>query len=211
MKISDIPVFNKHLLFLVLLPLLSLPTILLAKNLGTFGTTYPILEPDALGEIEKRTKEVDWEQFFNKEKYEKTVKSYRPPNLKTLPRSETTNTFTVNMSYILNTDIPDGNGGILYPRGYAFNPLDHVFVPTIIIVLNGNDTEQVEWFKASKYAGDTKVTLLLTEGPYFELSENLKRPVFYANQKIIDRFKLKTVPSVVMQKKSLMEVQEIAL
>lgn len=203
--------FNRPLLLLLLLGFLSVPNTLLAKNSGTFGTTYPIIEPNALDEIEKRARAVDWGKTFNKDQYEKTVKSYRPSDLKPLPRTEITNAFTVNMTYTLKTDIPDGNGGILYPSGYAFNPLDHIFVPRIIIILNGNDSEQVAWFKSSEFAEDTKVTLLITEGPYFVLSEQLKRPVFYANQKIIDRFQLKAVPSVVMQKRSLMEVQEIAL
>lgn len=202
--------FSQHSVLFIVLALLSPIHTLSAKDLGSFGTTYPILEPDALKEIETRAGEVDWGKTFNKEKYEKIIKSYRPDNLQKLPRAERTKTFFVNMTYTLKMNIPDGNGGTLYPKGYAFNPLDHVFVPKIIIILNGNDSEQVEWFKSSEFAEDIKVTLLLTEGPYFELSERLKRPVFYANQKIIDRFQLKAVPSVVIQKRSVMEVEEIA-
>ncbi len=201
-------------IFIFVLPLvvcLIAPSSLFAIELGSFGTTYSIIEPDALTEIEKRAGEVDWGSIFNKEHVEKTVKSYRPSDLQKLPRAVETNTFTVNMAYTLDMDIPDGKGGILYPRGYSFNPLNHVFLPTILIVLNGNDAEQVTWFKSSDFAKDTKVTLLLTEGPYYELTEQMDRPVFFADQKLIKRLKLKAVPSIVMQKKTLMEVQEIAV
>ena len=43
------------------------------------------------------------------------------------------------------------------------------------------------------------------------VAKRIKRPVFYANRKIIDRFRLKEVPSIIRQKGQLMEVTEIAL
>lgn len=182
-----------------------------AKNLGTFGATYPIAEPDALDEIVRRAKEVDWGKIINKKTMEKTVKSYRPSGLKKIGRAERNRTVNVNMVYTLQSDIPDGRGGILYPRGYRFNPLEHLFLPNIIVIINGNDPGQVIWFQSSRYAENLKVSLLLTEGDHARLSERFNRAVYYADGHLLDRLRIDAVPSVAMQKGTLMEVREIAI
>ena len=41
-----------------------------AKELGTFGMTYRIVERDALAEIEERTRQVDWHKVLDKRKVE---------------------------------------------------------------------------------------------------------------------------------------------
>ncbi|MFQ5598911.1 MAG: hypothetical protein ACE5GK_12805 [Nitrospiria bacterium] len=182
-----------------------------AKDLGTFGTTYAIAEPDALDEIERRAKAVDWGKIINKKTMEKAVKSYRPSGLKKIGRAEKDRTVKVSMVYTLQSDIPDGRGGILYPHGYRFNPLEHLFLPNIIVIINGNDPEQVLWFQSSRYAERFKVSLLLTEGDYAQLSNQLSRPVYYADGRLLDRLSIHAVPSVAMQKGTLMEVKEIAI
>jgi conjugal transfer pilus assembly protein TraW len=167
-----------------------------AKDLGVLGETYPVSEKDALQEIEERARQIDWGKYFNK------------TALKTAERNAM---FTVSMTYILEHDIPDGKGGILYPKGYTFNPLDYVIFPNTLVFINGSDRRQLEWFKTSAYYKDHKVMLLITEGLFQDLSEELKRPVYYAKREIVERFKLRAVPSVVVQKNRKMEVKEIAI
>ncbi len=106
-------------------------------------------------------------------------------------------------------DVPDGKGGILYPKGYTFIPLEYVVYPKSIVIINGNDPEQLQWFVSSEYATRLDVTLLLTEGRHPVVAKRLNRPLFYADRKIIDRFRLKAVPSIVRQKGRFMEVSEI--
>ena len=182
-----------------------------AVNLGTVGTTYEIVEKDALIALQERARQVNWNKVFSREKTEKLIKKYRPKNLVFLPRAEKDNTFHVDMTYTLDFDIPDGKGGILYPRGYTFNPLEYVQMPTILVVIDGDEPDQVGWFKQSPYDKDIKTMLLLTKGSYAEISKELHRPVFYADKRIIDRLNLKAVPSVVYQDGLFMKVKEIAL
>ncbi len=202
---------NTFLGFVLILLTLGHPFDSHAKTLGTFGATYPIAEPDALEEIEERAKEVDWDKVLNKETTEKTVKGYRPLGLKRLPRAEKNDRFIVNMTYTLTMDIPNGEGGILYPRGYSFNPLNHMVLPNTLVFIDANDPEQVEWFKSSTYATDPKTMILLTSGEYFPLYEQLDRAVFYANDKILTRLQIKALPSIAIQNNSVMEVHEIAI
>ena len=182
-----------------------------ARNPGTVGAVYPIAEPDALSEIEERARRVDWEKVIGRKIVEKKVVSFRPAGLVPLARAEKGRKYTVDLTYTLSEDIPDGKGGTLYPKGYAFNPLDYVTLPNTLVVLDGADEAQVNWFYSSEHFNDFKTILLITDGSYSELSKELKRPVYYADGAIIDRFDLEAVPAVVRQKGKNMEVQEIAV
>lgn len=194
-----------------LLVVLILATAVQAKVLGTVGATYAIGEPDALREIEERAKVIDWAKSFDRVKTEDRIKNYRPEGMVSLPAAKKDRVFPVDMTYTLDFDIPDGKGGIIYPRGYRFNPLDYVFLPNVLVVIDGADARQIKWFQASSYARDMHVMLLLSGGSYGTVMEKLKRPVFYADGKIAAKFKLQAVPSVIVQKGTVMEVKEYAL
>ena len=197
------------MLMLILLILCASPAF--AISLGTVGTTYEIVEKDALIALQERAKEVNWNRVFSREKTEKLIREYRPKDIISLPRAEKNGTFHVDMTYSLDFDIPDGKGGILYPGGYTFNPLEYVRMPTTLVMINGDDPEQVSWFNQSAYNKDVKTMLLLVEGSYADVAKKLNRPVFYADKRIIDKFNLKAVPSVVRQDGLFMEVKEVAL
>ncbi len=179
-----------------------------AKVIGTYGTTYRITERDALAEIEERARQVDWSKVLDKRK----VENYQgPPDKASLPRAKRNRSFPVDMTYTTEIDVPDGKGGIIYPKGYTFNPLDYVSYPKTLVIINGTDPDQVKWFTASEYDKRLDVTLLLTEGNFGTVSKRISRPLFYADRKIVERLKLKAVPSVVKQKGRLMEVTEVVL
>ena len=179
-----------------------------AKVLGTFGSTYGISERDALAEIEEKARKADWNKALDKQK----VENYQgPPDRIRLPRAKRGRSFPVDLTYTTEIDVPDGKGGILYPKGYTFNPLDYVSYPKTLVVINGSDPEQVKWLAASEYDKRLDVTLMLTEGSYRSVAKRVSRPVFYADRKIIERLHLKAVPSIISQKGRLMEVTEIAV
>ena len=196
----------RTLLAVVILPLLIVSA--QAKDLGSFGRTYPVAEKDALTEIEERAGQVDWNKVLDKKKLE----NYQgPPDRETLPRAQRERVRQIDMTYTTEIDVPDGKGGILYPKGYTFNPLDYVSYPKTIIIIDGNDRGQVAWFKSSEYSQRLDVTLLITEGAFGIISKQIDRTVSYANIKIISRFQLKALPSIVRQKGRMMEVREISL
>ncbi|MBT1077242.1 hypothetical protein [Geobacter grbiciae] len=179
-----------------------------AKELGNFGMTYRIAERDALTEIEERAKQVDWHKVLDKRK----IENYQgPPDRVRLPRARQNRSFPVDMTYTTEIDVPDGKGGVLYPKGYTFNPLDYVTYPKTLVVIDGTDPGQVKWFAASEYDKRLDVTLLLTEGSFGTVSKRISRPLFYADRKMIERLKLKAVPSVIRQKGRVMEVTEVKL
>jgi conjugal transfer pilus assembly protein TraW len=179
-----------------------------AKELGTVGATYAIAEKDALVEIEQKAKSIDWSKVIKR----KPIEEYSGPEAGVrLPSADRDRSFPVDMTYTLQIDVPDGKGGVLYPKGYTFNPLDYISFTRTLVVINGNDQEQVKWFAASEYRGRVDVMLLLTEGHYGRLGKKLAVPLFYADSQIVERLHLAAVPSVVKQEGTEMVVREIAV
>jgi conjugal transfer pilus assembly protein TraW len=201
----------KKVFILAVLSSLLLAQAAVCADLGNIGATYPVVERDALAEIEERAKAVDWGKAFDPKRTRERIQNYRPGEMEALPAAKKDRVFQVDVSYTLDFDIPDGRGGILYPRGFSFNPLAHVFLPNVLVVIDGGDERQIEWFKASSYAKDYRVMLLLCGGSYTRVMEKLKRPAFYADSRIVKRFQLKAVPAVIIQKGTVMEVREYAL
>lgn len=181
------------------------------KNLGTVGQVYPVLEPDALAEITAAVTRVDWKKAIDRKKTLEKVKKFRPENLYPLPVAVMDKTFLVDMTYTLDIDIPDGKGGVLYPKGFSFNPLYYVNLTSILVVIDAGDKRQIEWFNASPHADDYRTRLLLSGGNYYDLTEKLERPVFYLMDNITRRLRLAAVPSVIRQQGNRLEVREVRL
>ena len=193
-------------LFITGLVVMLWTTAVLAKNPGEVGRTWPIAEQDALTEIEAKARQVEWRKVLERKK----VEAYQgPPDKGSLPRARRDRTVPVDLTYTTSIDVPDGKGGILYPKGYTFNPLDYVTYSKTLVVINGNDPEQVQWLAGSEYAMRLDVMLLLTDGMCEVVAKRVSRPVFYADRKIINRLHLQAVPSIIRQKGRFMEVSEI--
>lgn len=180
----------------------------------SFAATYPIAEPDLLEEIEARIPEAI-ERFKQKlpELMEK-LKNYRLKEIIRLSPARKNYSYTVAITYTLPYDIPkvDENGkvvGVLYPKGYTFNPLDYIYQdPPTLVIFNGKRKVEVEWVK-KHWISKPGVMLIVTEGSWHELINQLERPVFYLTSQMKKVLKLKHTISVVYRdrkNKSLMRV-----
>ena len=73
----------------------------------------------------------EWRKVLERKKDERYL---GPPDKGALPRARRDRTFPVDLTYTTSIDVPDGKGGILYPKGYIFNPLDYVIYPKTLVV-----------------------------------------------------------------------------
>lgn len=179
----------------------------MAEVLGSAGQVYDIAEKDAVKEMQKKAMEIDWQKYFAGAPDK--ARKYRPEQQVSLPRAEKNNTRLVDLTYTLEEDVPMPDGSGVYPKGYSINPLELTAFPETMIVLNGSDREQVQWFKQSSHRNDPAVFILLTDGDFSSLEKDLKRPVYFATSQITDKFDIRSVPSVVRQVGKKMEVSEI--
>ena len=177
------------------------------KDLGTVGTVYPIAEPDLTAEMRAYAQA----HTPSLEQQRKAIEHYQPRDLRKLPKATRDRTFDVDMTYTLTHDMTDGKGKILYPKGYTFNPLKYVNFTGGLVIIDGSDPRQVEWFKKSPYFPNKLAILLLSDGYASQLNKTLNRPVYYLTGQIADRFRLAAVPSIVVRKGDVMSVREVKL
>jgi conjugal transfer pilus assembly protein TraW len=185
------------LLFLIVQPAQS-------RVIGTFGKTYEIIERDALEEIQERAAQINWKSKLDGIQ----PKEFLPRGLKDLPRAGWDNTFLVDMTYTLDFDIPDGKGGILYPKGYRFNPLDYLSFNQTLVVFDGDDPLQIAWLRSSGLLSKNNTVLLLSGGSFSDVGKGLDRLVYYVTPQMVDRFHLRFTPAVIQRRDRMMEVRE---
>ena len=190
---------------LVFAVLVSSPDSSAIKDIGVVGETYPVVEPDVVAELKE---EAARKKRFGDNEFLERMKMYQPEDIHHLPRATRDRTFLVDMTYALDRDLLDGDGKVIYPKGFTFNPLDYVSFSGGMLVIDGNDPVQVKWFKKTPYADNHRVRLLLSGGYAYKLIEELKRSVFYLTDEIAGRLHLSAAPALIIQKGDRLQVRE---
>jgi len=190
---------------LIFVVLVSGPACGAIKNIGVVGETYPVGEPDVVAELKE---EAAKKNRFGDDEFLERMKTYQPEDIHHLPRATMDRTFLVDMTYTLERDLLDGDGKVIYPRGFTFNPLDYVSFSGGILVIDGNDPAQLRWVKKTSYADNHQVRLLLSDGYAYELIKQLKRSVFYLTDEIAGRMQLSAAPALIIQKGDRLQVRE---
>ena len=181
------------------------PTLAVHRQLETVGRTYPIVEPDILEELRQNATGIDVDAL--RDQHDR----YQPSNLHKLPRAAADRVFTVDMTYTLDHDLQDEQERLLYPHGFTFNPLQYATLTGGLVVIDGSDPQQVDWFKASPYFRNHRTILLLSDGYAPKLKTELQRSVYYLTHDIAARLHLKAVPSVVIEQDRTITVREVRL
>ena len=178
------------------------------RMLGRVGAVYPIAERDALEEIEERVRGVNWEKKFSAA----SPQAYRPAQPAQLPLAQRERVFLLDPSYRLERDLRDGDGRVLYPAGYTFNPLDYLPEVPTLVVIDGENPGHLAWLEQLPLLGEeAKALVLLTRGDYEAIGARLGRRVFYIDRLMVERLSLSAIPCVVRRKARYLEVQEIVL
>lgn len=199
-------VISSALLILFLYMAQSNPAAAITKDLGVVGTTYPVVEADLLMELQERSKKS--EQIILE--IVKKRPEYQPADLCYLPRARTNRCFQVDPTYTLQRDMFAADGKLLYPAGYTFNPLDYVSLPGLVVI-DGNNPVQVEWFKSSPYFPNYQAKLLLSGGHAATVQKELQRPVYYLTDSMAKRLQLTAVPSVIIHKGATLQIREVKI
>ena len=176
-------------------------------RLETVGKTYPVTEESLIDAFKKRASAIDILALQNAQA------SYQPANLQALPRARTDRAFTVEPSHSLDEDVRDGQGNLLYPQGFSFNPLHYARIRGSIVVIDASDPEQLSWFKSSfsQNRQNQEAILLISGGLAGPLTEELGRPVYYLSQDMAARLKLEAVPAVITTDRDSFSVREFRL
>jgi hypothetical protein len=166
----------------------------------TVGQTYPILERDALEEIQAQAAGVDWQHELSTANIRWSAKDGLG-----LARAPADRTRQVIPTYTLEFDVRDAAGQVIYPKGFQFNPLEHITLPYRIVVIA---SEHLEWAKARLKRTDM---VILTRGDYERASQVLERPTFLLDEKTKARLYIEFAPSIIEQSGRVLVINEYQL
>ena len=79
------------------------------------------------------------------------------------------------------------------------------------VFIDYTNKKQREWIKSEKLNKDITTRIIITNGKVFDAIKEFDREVFYANDVLIDKFKLEAVPSIVEQEQDRIKVKQFKL
>ena len=169
-------------------------------DIRQIGAVYPIIEQDALEEIEQAAEgvEITLEDFGDSDGWTATQSHILPVATENRIRD-------VIPFFELPFDIPDKDGNILYPKGFTFNPLEHLTLPNVLWIAR---PEQLDW--AFSMADDFDM-ILMAGGNALKESEARRHPVFMLEAQLAERMNLEFSPAKVWQEGDVLKVQEYDL
>ena len=171
-----------------------------AKDFGTLGNTYEIIEEDILKVIEKRLVKIDLEKL-NKKMVERT-KEYaeRPTPVKGITKAKESREFLYDPSYVLEKDIRDDKGTIIHLAGATVNPLEFIPLRENLFFIDGDDEAQVKLALELRKKQKDKIKIILTSGSPLALQRKHKIWIFFDQAGYItNKFGIKEVPALVSQ------------
>ena len=185
-----------------------------AESLGVIGPTYRIGEEHLLRMIESRlhAKEQSGElariQGQIVERGRQAVLSPAPTQLATVTAPRTS---YLDPAYVLDRNIVDVTGRLLFAAGTRANPLDIVSMGKRLLFFDGRDGRQVqlaERLAASNSGLPLKPVLI--GGSYLELMRRWKVPVYYDQKGVlVKRLGIERVPALVSQEGRRLRIDEL--
>ena len=184
-----------------------------AESLGVVGPTYPIAEEHLLKMIEARlrAKQQSGELARIQEQIVARGKQavLAPPPLQ-LPVVAVPRTFYVDPTYVLDRNIADGSGRLLFAAGTRANPLDIVSMSRRLFFFDGRDERQVAMAERLARGEPAKTKPVLVGGSYLDLMRRWKVPVYYDQRgALVKRLRIERVPAVVSQEGRRLRVDEL--
>jgi hypothetical protein len=179
------------------------------------GKTYEYAETDLLEAIEQRIEgkkpEIDAKVETFRSQAKERAESYKPKDQIALPRTTKNRVFKPSLVYTLDRNIYDAKGNVVYPKGFSYKISKYTSLPYEIIVFDGTDPKQKQWVIDNNFHTQLGQVLMITDGRVFELSRELKKPVYFAINKLQERFELKNVPCRIKQIGEEVTVTEVCV
>jgi conjugal transfer pilus assembly protein TraW len=185
-----------------------------AKDLGVYGETFPITEEDLLHQIERRLREMRAsgelgkleEEFVDRAK----ARILRPDPVAGMARTLEPRRWTFDPSWTAPEDITDTEGRLIIAAGQKINPLDAAPMRTPLLLIDGDDPEQVGWALTETARSPWGAKIILVNGAPFDLEKAILQPVYFDQRGLItSKFSIRAVPAKFSQAGRLLQVEEV--
>lgn len=191
---------TKYLISIIILSSLNSQ----ALDFGVKSHTFEIKEQSFSSMMLEKLSKVDVETH-NNEINKKIIYKAQNPTSTNLPRCSKSTSHLIDPSITLNQDIKDDKGNVLFTSGTKVNPLDKISIEEVVLI-NGNDKEQIAWYKQNHVSK----TLILLGGNYDLVKKSLNKELYFDQMgEWVKRFKISSLPAILMQEDKSIRVHEI--
>ena len=202
---------HAHLIVMLLISLLPAAQ---ADDLGVVGPTYEIAEQDLLEAIQSRLKQMEktGELARKQSEYRDSVIGAveKPKPVPGLKATASKRTYYIDPTFVLDHDIRNADGAILFAHGLKVNPLDHVSLGEELIFFDGRDRRQVSFAQQTLRHLKGAAKPIMVAGEPLNLMRAWKRRVFYdQGGALVRRLGIRQVPAVVTQDGKRLRVDEV--
>ena len=190
-----------------------------AKDFGTKGHTYQIIEQPFLEMIDERLQKVDMSK--EREKMTAIVRDRvnNPKAVEGIKPAIKARVFYFDPTYTLEEDAVLPSGKILHKAGTRVNPLEHMELNRRMFFIDAREKSQVKWLKTKLTnplsAKDEPIEdrIILIGGSPFKLKEELgetheNKVYFDQHGELVGKFGIKASPAVVVQEGLQLKIEE---
>ncbi|WP_206069648.1 type-F conjugative transfer system protein TraW [Novosphingobium olei] len=183
-------------------------------DLGHFGETWPVIEPDLLTTIEERLRAAqgsgELDRLNRAFAARAEARVLNPAPVAGLTPASESRSWTYDPAMMLSADIRDARGTLIAARGTRVNPLDLVTLPRKLLFVDGTSDQQIAWAQAQ--GDDAHVSIILVAGSPFARMRALQRRVWFDQGGVLTaRFGIAHTPALVRQQGKVLQVGEVAL
>ena len=185
-----------------------------AGHLGVIGPVYPIAEQNFLEFIRNRLLEKSRSgelQRLQDEARNRAVQSVLHPSVPSQPlRAVTARTFYFDPTFVLQHNIFDESGKVIFPAGTKANPLSITPLSRRLLFFDATDAQQVKGAKSLVDQYGVGVKPILVGGSYIELMKSWKQAVYFDQHSLLVRkLGITHVPALVSQDGLRLRIEEM--
>lgn len=182
-----------------------------AASLGSLGEVFMIEEESLMTVIESKIRQGELE-VIQAEWVKKVEQEINHPKSLQLKRARQSTHHHYRPSVVLQQEVRDAEGHLLFPKGFKVNALDAMpaYTPHWLFI-NADDEAQLRWVKY-QLIQLPHAKVILTGGVISNTAHQLQRPVYFdQGGRITQKLGITSVPARVSRDKNRLLVEEIAI
>ncbi|SIR86287.1 conjugal transfer pilus assembly protein TraW [Janthinobacterium sp. TND4EL3] len=187
-----------------------------AEELAAIGPTYPIVEQNLLDMIAQRLRALEKSGQLHKLQEQAVAKGRaavaNPAPVAGLTLAKAPRTVYVDPTFVLDKNILDAQGHVLFPAGTRTNPLAITSMSKKLLFFDARDPRQARMARSLLQRDGARIKPVLVGGSYLQLMKQWKTRIYFDQQgRLVRRFGIAHVPALVYQEGMRLRIDEIVV
>ncbi len=187
-----------------------------AVSLSQIGPTYEVREPNLLefirARIEEKARTGELKRLEEQFKWQAEESVRNPQPVPGLSQATAARTFYYDPTFVLDRNVFDDKGNVLFPAGTRKNPLEVVSMTKRLLFFDARDSKQVRnaLYVIDSFGG--RVKPILVGGSYVDLMKAWNVPVYFDQHGDLTRqLGILHVPALVSQEGMRLRIDELVV